>query len=199
MAHIQKIPYKSKRIGKTMVVWQARYRAPDGRERTKRFDRKVDAERWLDTNGSDIARGSWIDPGAGRITVGAYANRWLDGWTDLRPTTVAKYRGLLDRHIIRHLGSKQMGRLTASDVRGWHAELTVVIPQPRQGLTGSSPPSVARRSMMTSSRDPRAGSRGRLPNTQQSDQRPTRRKCIKRFKRCLSPIARPSCSPPGAN
>ena len=42
--------------------WQARYRGPDGRERTKRFDRKVDAENWLTTNGADIVRGSWVDP-----------------------------------------------------------------------------------------------------------------------------------------
>jgi hypothetical protein len=47
MAHIQK------RNGK----WQARYRGPDGRERTHRFNRRVDAENWLTTNGADIARG----------------------------------------------------------------------------------------------------------------------------------------------
>jgi hypothetical protein len=52
MAHVQK------RNGR----WQARYRGPDGLERSKRFSRKVDAEHWLDTNGADIVRGSWVDP-----------------------------------------------------------------------------------------------------------------------------------------
>lgn len=38
MAHIEK-----RGAGR----WRARYRAPDGRERSQTFDRKVDAQQWL--------------------------------------------------------------------------------------------------------------------------------------------------------
>ena len=40
MAHVQ-------RKGKGR--WQARYRGPDGRERTRMHRRRIDAERWLET------------------------------------------------------------------------------------------------------------------------------------------------------
>jgi integrase len=123
VAHIQKHKYKSKRTGQVTIKWQARYTTPDGRERTRRFDRKIDAERWLDTNCADIARGSWVDPSAGRVTLGAYANEWLEARTDLRSTTMAKYRGLLNRHIIPAFGPTPIGRLGPSDVRSWHSAL----------------------------------------------------------------------------
>ena len=63
MAHIQKRGNR----------WQARYRGPDGRERTARFERKVDAQSWLDTHSAYIARGQWIDPMAGRTLLRNYA------------------------------------------------------------------------------------------------------------------------------
>ena len=39
--------------------WRARYRGPDGRERSQTFDRKVDVERWLAQVEIDKARGHW--------------------------------------------------------------------------------------------------------------------------------------------
>jgi len=123
MAHIQKRRDKSKRTGRTKTVWQARYSAPDGRERTKRFIRKVDAENWLDTNGADIARGTWIDPKAGRVSLNTFAYEWIDQRKDLRSTTRAKYRFLLDHHILPALGDTHLAKLSPSQVRSWHAEL----------------------------------------------------------------------------
>ncbi len=103
--------------------WQARYRAPDGRERSKRFDRKIDAENWINVQKADIARGLWVDPVGGKVTLGEYANEWLGGRTNLRPTTRGKYRGLLDLHIIPSLGAIPISQLTSSVVRAWHADL----------------------------------------------------------------------------
>ena len=61
--------------------WQARYRDPDGRERTKDFARKYDAERFLTTVTSDVLRGSYVDPDAGKTTFGDFADRWLEAQT----------------------------------------------------------------------------------------------------------------------
>ena len=55
--------------------WRARYRGPDGRERSQTFDRKVDAERWHAQVETDKARGRWVDPAAGRITF----ESWFEG------------------------------------------------------------------------------------------------------------------------
>ena len=61
MAHIRKHP-KSGR-------WQVRYREADGRERSKTFNRKPDAQRFAATVTADIARGEYLDPTAGKTTV----------------------------------------------------------------------------------------------------------------------------------
>ena len=122
MAHIQK-QVVTTAAGKSATRWQARYRGPDGKERTRRFDRKVDAENWLDANGADIARGAWIDPAAGKVTLRTYAERWL-AQREVRQTTQAKYRGLLDRHILPALGDSTMTGLSPSIVRSWYSKLS---------------------------------------------------------------------------
>ena len=47
--------------------WRARYRGPDGRERSRTFERKADAERFLAEMQVAKNRGAWVDPRAGRI------------------------------------------------------------------------------------------------------------------------------------
>jgi hypothetical protein len=42
--------------------YQARYRTPGGRTRSKTFDRRKDAEKWLRRELALIDRGDWIDP-----------------------------------------------------------------------------------------------------------------------------------------
>jgi hypothetical protein len=53
--------------------WRARYRGPDGRERSKTFDRRVDADRWLAGVSFAIARGEWTDPARARVTLGDWS------------------------------------------------------------------------------------------------------------------------------
>ncbi|WP_200875390.1 site-specific integrase [Frankia sp. CeD] len=60
------------------------------------------------------------------MTLGKYADRWLDERVDLRPRTRELYRGLLDRHIGQHLGAVALSALTPARVRTWHAELVTV-------------------------------------------------------------------------
>ena len=103
--------------------WQGTYRGPDGRERTQTFAKKVDAENWVADERSKMARGAWIDPRAGRITLRSFAQDWLDGRTDLRPTTRGKYRYLLDCHILPTLGTTQLANLSPRQIRSWHTQL----------------------------------------------------------------------------
>lgn len=56
--------------------WRARYLDPNGRERSKTFARKTDAERFLATVETDKMRGAYLDPNAGRITVGDFYAEW---------------------------------------------------------------------------------------------------------------------------
>lgn len=97
--------------------WRARYRGPDGRERARHFTRKVDAERWLATQGADVARGEWVDPALGKMTFVQWAERWEAGLSDLRPTTKALNLGVLHNHLLPRFAGYQLARITTSDVK----------------------------------------------------------------------------------
>jgi hypothetical protein len=78
MAHIQD---RGKDVERR---WQARYRAPDGAERTKTFRRKVDAQRWLDEVTADIVTGRYVAPD-GRQDHLRSLRRAVARGADLRP------------------------------------------------------------------------------------------------------------------
>jgi integrase len=105
--------------------YQARYRDPSGyRHRAPlTFATIADANRWLSAVEAQIARGAWIDPRAGVITLAEYANGWLESRSGLRPRTVELYRSLLDHHLLPPLGDRQLAKLTAPIVRHWYASL----------------------------------------------------------------------------
>ncbi|MGH9068616.1 MAG: site-specific integrase, partial [Acidimicrobiales bacterium] len=87
------------------------------------FPARADAERAVSRARADQDRGAWVDPAGSRITLGEWAEAWLDRRTDLRPTTRAKYAHLLARHVLPELGATTLGRLQPSAVRGWYMAL----------------------------------------------------------------------------
>jgi hypothetical protein len=68
--------------------WRARYVDDAGREHTRAFDRKVDAQRWLAGVSASIVRGDYIDPKLARMTVDAWCELWLSGYRTRRKSTV---------------------------------------------------------------------------------------------------------------
>jgi len=69
MASIQKRPNGA---------WRARYRDDDGKEHARHFDRKIDAQRWLDGVNAQRHTGTYVDPAAGRVTLAAYYLTWAE-------------------------------------------------------------------------------------------------------------------------
>ncbi len=104
--------------------WQVRYVTPDGEIVTAptTFAAKGDAGRFLDGVRTDLERGHWVDPNAGRLSLEAFARRWLHE-RPLRPRTKELYEGLLDLHVLPSLGEVELNRITAAKVRSWHADL----------------------------------------------------------------------------
>lgn len=100
--------------------WQARYRDPTGRERARNFTRKADAERFLVQIESDKLRGQWVDPEAGRIKLGDFAERWYATTVPLKPKTRSGYRSLLDSRILPYMGDLQLRQVHPILIRnGW--------------------------------------------------------------------------------
>lgn len=113
MAHIQK-----RRNGK----WQARYRAPDGRERTRQFDRQIDAQNWLDLEVGRRAKGEWIDPTSAKTTVETYAREWQQLQV-ARDSTREQVASHLAAHILPRWGHRALGTVTRGEVQQWVNEL----------------------------------------------------------------------------
>ena len=89
---------RSKRYGRGKR-WRARWVDPEGREKSKAFDRKVDATKYLERVSAQMVRGDYIDPATGRETVGAVAARFMAGFTG-KPKTRAGYESLLRSRIL---------------------------------------------------------------------------------------------------
>lgn len=102
--------------------WLARYRGPDGRQYSRTFLRKVDAERWLRTEESRADRGEWVDPAAGKATFGAWAETWLES-LDLKPATRANYVSNLNSRVLPTFGKAQLARITPAAIRTWQTRL----------------------------------------------------------------------------
>lgn len=87
------------------------------------FATKSDALAHLSAVEVDPRRGAWIDPRAGLVTLDDYSTTWIASRPALRPTTVARYRMLLDRHILPVLGRNRLIDISPGMVRSWHALL----------------------------------------------------------------------------
>lgn len=101
--------------------WRARFRDPRGRARSKVFDRKADAARYLERVGSNIQAGAFSDPALQRTTFDEWADDWLAG-LDVRPTTLRGYRQALDR-IRPEFDDRRVGTLDRAAVRQFVAKL----------------------------------------------------------------------------
>lgn len=103
--------------------WLARWRDPAGRQRKKSFDRKVDAQRWLDQLRAEMHRGHYIDPSAAKAALGPFAEQWAEGLPHLKASTANRYRGIVRRHIVPKWGTWRLGKISKSDVNAWIADL----------------------------------------------------------------------------
>ncbi|HEX6394373.1 MAG TPA: site-specific integrase [Acidimicrobiales bacterium] len=70
-----------------------------------------------------IRRGVWLNPTEGRVTLREWSNQWLSNRADLRPVTRAKYRHMLDRHVLPVLGKHELSKLRPSAVRAWYMDM----------------------------------------------------------------------------
>jgi integrase len=120
VGHIRK-----RRLRAGGVAYLARYRGPDGREYSKQFARRVDAERFLASSEVAKAEGSWVDPSRGRVRLEEWVREWQEAERHrLRPTTLARDQAYLRCHILPEFGDVPLGRLRHQQVQAWVNELS---------------------------------------------------------------------------
>jgi integrase len=104
-------------------MWRARYRDTAGKERSRHFARKIDAQAWLDGVTTAVQTGTYVDPARSRMTVGTLAEQWLGGKVNLKPTTRALYESILSTHVLPRWRDMPLTRVEHGDVQAWVAGL----------------------------------------------------------------------------
>lgn len=102
--------------------WRARYVDDAGREHTRHFDRKVQAQQWLDKQLAALLRGDHVAPSDAKLTVGEWCDKWLAGYGTRRASTVRQAEVHV-KIIKAHFGSVPMSAIKPSDVRAWTVTL----------------------------------------------------------------------------
>lgn len=107
--------------GKTRYL--ASYRDDAGKEQSRSFDRKADAERWLTERRREKQLGElYVDEKARRQTFGEYAERWLS-LRDHRGETARSYETVFRLHILPTFASRPLRQIRPADVQDWILEL----------------------------------------------------------------------------
>ena len=109
-----------KRIRNGKVRWYVRYFDPSGMRKSKTFDRKVDAQRFqrqVETSIRDT--NSYIDPSRSKITCGVFADKWLKTQGHLKPSTLARYQGIVAKWIKPRWGNVPLSKVAHADVAEW--------------------------------------------------------------------------------
>jgi integrase len=104
---------------RTDGMWRARWReSPGGPQRAKHFDRKIDAERFLDGVRGDLARGVYIDPDAGKTTFKEYAEAWRKAQVH-RASTATSVEQQLRLHVYPTIGERRLGSIRPSEIQAF--------------------------------------------------------------------------------
>ncbi|OAH41769.1 integrase [Dietzia cinnamea] len=110
--------------------WRVRYIDDTGKERTKRFKRKVDARAFLDDTITALNTGRHIAPRDAKMRFSEWSDRWIAGY-NRRESTVRQARVHL-KTINATFGNKTLGAIRPDDVRAWTVQLK------KQGLSDAT-------------------------------------------------------------
>lgn len=102
--------------------WRARYRDGAGKEHARHFERKTDAQRWLDEVTASLVAGTHVDPKTARTTVGDWCAVWLQGYATRRASTVRQAETHIAR-IVVHFGAMPLAAVRPSHVKSWTVAL----------------------------------------------------------------------------
>jgi integrase len=113
------------------VTYRVRWRDPAGRQRSRSFTRKAQAERFRSLAAADLVRGEYIDPDAGKVTFADYAKEWLAAQTfDEATAQAVEHR--LRLHALPVLGGRELRQVKPSTVQSWIRGLDALAPAYQQ-------------------------------------------------------------------
>lgn len=106
--------------------WRARYTDPSGRERSKTFERKTDAQRFLATVTADALRGVYVDPTVQTTVselVRAHAATRMH-----RASTARRVDSVIRNHVeATPLGARRLAAVRPSEAQAWVSDRSTVL------------------------------------------------------------------------
>jgi integrase len=112
----ERIP--SKRYGRGLR-YRVRWTDPEtGQDRSEAFKKKAAAEVKAAEVKTDIARGQYVDPASGKITVSDYAKQWRQQQIH-DVTTAAGVERFFRLHVLKALGHLPMADVRSSHIQTW--------------------------------------------------------------------------------
>ena len=109
---------------KTGRKWEARWRDDDGASKRKKgFSTKREAQAWLAQNRVQRQTGTYVDPQAGRVTVGALWPSFEASMADLKGTTRAYRDSFWRNHVQPRWADVEIRSIRPSMIRIWVGSL----------------------------------------------------------------------------
>ncbi len=103
--------------------WLGRYRDAAGKEHGKTFSTRREALAWAQGQERAIRLQEWSDPERSKVTVLDWSRQWLHAQLQLKPSTRARYEGLIRVHIVPQWGALTLAQVGHADMCAWTARL----------------------------------------------------------------------------
>lgn len=101
--------------------WRARYRDLAGKEHARHFERKIDAQRWLDEVTAALVTNTYVDPKDRKVTVDEWCDLWIESYAE-RDSTVRQAKVHLAQ-IREEFGPLPLLAVDEMAVKKWLARL----------------------------------------------------------------------------
>jgi len=113
--------------------WRARWRTPDGKQRSRVFTRKLDAQRHLTNVEHQKLVGGYVDPRAGKVTFRSYAEQWSARqiW---RPSSADAFAAAFAR-VFPVIGDRPVAQLRTSELQALVKKLSATLAPATVGAT----------------------------------------------------------------
>jgi integrase len=102
--------------------YKACWRDPAGKQRSKTFPLKKEANAFLAEMETSKSRGAYVSPHAGRTLFGDHAEKWMGSW-NTAITTAARDRSMMRNHVMPRWGAVQLGKISHLELQTWVSEL----------------------------------------------------------------------------
>ena len=103
--------------------WKARYTDPSGRDRRRTFERKIDAEKFLERIGTEMQTSEWIDPKTTKSRFDDWVEVWWKTTVKLAPSTRRGYEKMLRLYLRPKFDGRKINSIEWLEVELFAASL----------------------------------------------------------------------------